>query len=446
MLTRPHSQFLSLIAGLALVALGTHPVHAVPSFARQTGLPCSSCHIAFPQLNTFGRLFKLNAYTLTGLNVIEAKNASKRTTLKLDKFPPLSLMLQSSFSRTNSRIPGTQNDNVQLPQELSLFFAGAISPNAGAFFQLTYDGLDGTIGMDNMDVRFARNTTIGQKPFLYGTTLNNNPTVQDAWNTSPAWGYPFTSSSISPEASAGAMVDGGLEQSVAGLGAYALYDNLVYAEGSVYRSAQLGATVPPDASSEGIIDGVAPYWRVALQKQWTANYLAVGSYGMVTKMYPMGVTGPYDRFSDYAADAQFENHGDNHSITVRATWIHEKQEYDATHPAGGTQNATNSLNVVRINASYLAHQVVEFTGGYFSTTGDRDMLLYAPDPIAGSRTGDPDTDGVIVEVDYMPWMNTRLLAQYVAYNKFNGASTNYDGSGRDASDNNTLYLGSWFAF
>jgi hypothetical protein len=30
--------------------------------------------------------------------------------------------------------------------------------------------------------------------------------------------------------------------------------------------------------------------------------------------------------------------------------------------------------------------------------------------------------------------------QYVLYNKFNGAHTNYDGSGRDAADNNTLYF------
>jgi hypothetical protein len=34
----------------------------------------------------------------------------------------------------------------------------------------------------------------------------------------------------------------------------------------------------------------------------------------------------------------------------------------------------------------------------------------------------------------------------VAYLKFNGGHTNYDGFGRDARANNTLYLLSWFAF
>jgi hypothetical protein len=40
----------------------------------------------------------------------------------------------------------------------------------------------------------------------------------------------------------------------------------------------------------------------------------------------------------------------------------------------------------------------------------------------------------------------KLQVQYVAYSKFNGGARNYDGSGRDASDNNTLYLLGWFNF
>ena len=43
----------------------------------------------------------------------------------------------------------------------------------------------------------------------------------------------------------------------------------------------------------------------------------------------------------------------------------------------------------------------------------------------------------------LPKENIQLIAQYTMYNKFNGKSTNYDGSGRNASDNNTLYLMLW---
>jgi len=42
-------------------------------------------------------------------------------------------------------------------------------------------------------------------------------------------------------------------------------------------------------------------------------------------------------------------------------------------------------------------------------------------------------------------MNTKLALQYTMYGKFNGARSNYDGYGRDAADNNTLYLLAWLA-
>jgi hypothetical protein len=39
----------------------------------------------------------------------------------------------------------------------------------------------------------------------------------------------------------------------------------------------------------------------------------------------------------------------------------------------------------------------------------------------------------------------RVGFQYTVYTKYDGASTNYDGTGRNASDNNTLYLFAWLA-
>jgi hypothetical protein len=43
-------------------------------------------------------------------------------------------------------------------------------------------------------------------------------------------------------------------------------------------------------------------------------------------------------------------------------------------------------------------------------------------------------------------MNVRLGLQYTGYLKFNGGSSNYDGSGRSASQNNSLFLYYWFLF
>ena len=63
-----------------------------------------------------------------------------------------------------------------------------------------------------------------------------------------------------------------------------------------------------------------------------------------------------------------------------------------------------------------------------------------------SANGSPDTRGLIGEVNYLPWLNVKLSLQYTHYMKFNGAAGDYDGLGRSASDNDTLYLLLWFAY
>jgi hypothetical protein len=78
-----------------------------------------------------------------------------------------------------------------------------------------------------------------------------------------------------------------------------------------------------------------------------------------------------------------------------------------------------------------------------------------PTPLSGSSTGSPNTRGYIVQFEYIPfgkndsigrpWLNFRMGVQYTGYTKFNGAASNYDGFGRDASQNNTLFTYFWAA-
>jgi hypothetical protein len=74
-------------------------------------------------------------------------------------------------------------------------------------------------------------------------------------------------------------------------------------------------------------------------------------------------------------------------------------------------------------------------------------LLYPPTvPVTGNFNGDPRSAGYIANFSYWPWQNLQLAAQYTAYTRFNGGSTNYDGAGRNASANNTVYLDAKFVF
>lgn len=435
----------------ASTANALNAIVMVPGFSRQTGLPCAACHYQFPQLNAFGRQFKLNGYTLTTLHTITAKasDTTKRETLALLPIPPLSAMIVASLTATRTAIPGTQNGTAAFPQQASLFLAGAITPKIGIFSQLTYSAASGSVGIDNTDIRFADHATVGGEDVLYGVTLNNNPTVQDVWNTVPAWGFPFMSSGAAPATNAATLIEGGLGQQVVGLGAYALWRGALYTEFSAYRSAPQGHGGPLDSTATNTAHGVVPYWRVALQHQFDAGYLMVGTYGLAASLYPTGITGPTNRHTDLGFDAQFERAaGDGGAVIVRSNFIHEQRQLDAfltTNPASAV-NQRVTLSTLRVNATYQPNLRYGFTAGLFGTGGTADTLLYAPGPVIGSATGSPATRGYLAEFAVNPWQNVRLATQYVGYTRFNGGARDYDGSGRSADNNGTLYLYSWIAY
>ena len=420
----------------------------VPSFARQTGMACSVCHYQFPQLTPFGRQFKLNGYTLSTIKAIESRGDSGQLRLSLASIPPLSMMVVASATQLGDALPGTQNATVALPQQLSLFVAGAITPKIGTFTQLTYSSSSNTISIDNTDIRYADHTTLGSTNLTWGVTLNNNPTVQDLWNTTPAWGVPFLSSATAPGASANPMISGAFAQRVVGLGMYGMWNDLLYTELSAYRSSVPGGVSPLDSSARSTLSGVAPYWRVAVQKTFGKQYLMVGTFGMAASIFPAGITGQTDRVTDFGFDAQHETPiGDGHLVS-RLSWITENQSLDAS-AAGATPavaHASNSLSTVRLNSSWYPSSMFGVTVGIFSTTGGVDSTLYAPSSVSGSANGSPETTGAMFEFNVNSWENSRLVLQYTLYNKFNGGSTNYDGSGRNASSNSALYVGMWLAF
>ncbi|MEO8231620.1 MAG: hypothetical protein ABI638_05025, partial [Ignavibacteriota bacterium] len=160
---------------IALLIIFSKESLAIPSFARQTNLPCSSCHTIFPELNTFGRFFKLNGYTLIGVKTIEVNDSTdinEDVDFNLLKIPPVSLMMQAAYTYKTKEQLGSQNNNVSLPQQLSIFFGGEITPHIGSFIQLSYDDQGAAFGIDNIDFRYANQTELGSENLLYGVTLN----------------------------------------------------------------------------------------------------------------------------------------------------------------------------------------------------------------------------------------------------------------------------------
>src|SRR5579863_3853538 len=242
--------------------------HAVASFARQTGLPCSACHTTIPELTPLGRTFKLYGYTMTGLQTITSKEGKTTSGLNLANNLPLSAFFQVSNTSISKPQPGTQNGSFEFPQAASLFLAGAMSTHAGGFIQVTYNTQANHFGWDNTDIRFANSRKFEGKDLVYGLTLNNNPTVEDLWNDVPAWSFPFVSPDSTPRPMAATIIDGRLAQDVAGLGAFAMWNSHLYGDFSIYRSEHLGGLQPISGAGYPFnIRGVAPYWRLAWQQR-----------------------------------------------------------------------------------------------------------------------------------------------------------------------------------
>ncbi len=440
---------ISAISAICFAAFNLDGAIAMPSFSRQTGEECAACHVGGfgPQLTPHGRKFKLMGYTESD-----------------GKFHvPLSAMAVGSWTHTAEDQAGGAgphagpNDNFAV-DEVSAFLAGKIAGPVGAFIQVTYDGNEHHVALDNADIRAAFDTELMGKDLILGLSFNNNPTVQDAFNTTPAWGFPYTGSALTPEGIAGTLINGGAEMQVGGVSAYGYWNNLIYAEAGVYSRLSQSFLHDVGVERETVIKGAAPYWRLALTHEWNRQAASIGTFGMVADVYPdeLHLSGT-DRFTDICIDATYQFLGTRKNIfSVNASYVHEKQDRAASYALGLSSNPKNNLNEWKTNVSWYYDRTWGLTAGLFGTSGTPDPLLYAAEDITGSRVGAPGTKGYVLQADWTPfgkedswaapWANLRLGIQYTGYTKFNGASTDYDGAGRKASDNNTLFLFSWIAF
>jgi hypothetical protein len=437
-----HGIALALLATLATFALPWSSASAVPSFAEQTGQPCAACHVgAFgPQLKQYGRDFKLNGYVAS-----DGKN----------HFPPIAASVQASFTHTNADQPGGaaphfgENNNPALDQ-VSLYYAGRIAGPVGAFMQLTYDGIEKQLHIDNTDIRLAKDTDLFDEDLVYGFTANNSPTVTDLWNSTPVWSFPYNSSALAPTPLAAALIDGGLGQRVAGGGAYAMWKDLLYLEFDGYKGLGydvLNATGIVPVAGTDTTAGFIPYWRAALQQNYGRSYGEIGTYGLHGAVYPGGIqlNGLTDAYTDVAFDANYQFVFDPKSvvsdmISAHATFIHETGSLQASQALVGAI-PNHALNTFRADASYSWKATITPTIQYFQTQGTNDPAYW------GTPNGSPNSAGFVAEVAYVPfgkpdspisWGNIRFAVQYVSYLRFDGTTTR-------ASSNNALYFSVWAA-
>lgn len=424
-----------------VVAIGAivfpQDAQALPSFARQTGQNCVACHAGgqFPELTPYGRMFKMTGYTI-----------GERTV-------PLSVMGVVNSASISNPPDGTAKNGEPVFATGSVFLAGKITDNIGAFAQFTYDNYavdngDGSFSghtkADNMDFRFANRIISGKQDWIYGVSLNNNPSVSDPWNSAAAWMSYVPAASLTSHAYTDPTTPFpgfGAGGNIAGLSAYLFWNQTVYAELGTYRTADqafsfMSAGID-DASTTKLSGNNNPYWRLALSHEWGPHNLMVGTSGMIAHVYDGGTdtSDPANlgQFRNTGIDAQYQYILDPHTVTAQLAYMQTEQSYsDATNPG-----LSDTTYVSRAKVSYVYQAKYGGSLAYFNQTGTTNIQT------------DPATNGMTYEAFWIPKQNIRIGAQYTAYNKYQGGSTYIDQTSalsRNASDNNTLFLYAWFAY
>jgi hypothetical protein len=165
----------ALALSIALVWIS--PAGALPSFAAQTGAPCSACHVGGfgPQLTPFRIAFRANGYTLGG-------GAGPWTHI------PVKLVISPSYQTNATAQPaaptgyGTNNFLNLLGSGTSVFIAGGHSFDGqfgiGGFEQIGFTAVLGgplILSEATSDLAITKPLNLGNHSLLVGFHFTNTP-------------------------------------------------------------------------------------------------------------------------------------------------------------------------------------------------------------------------------------------------------------------------------
>jgi len=418
---------LQILAGIAGIALVDHSAHALPSFARQTGEACTACHVQTwgADLLPRGREFKLRGYT----------DGEVRSSW----IPPVSATIYGGVFTDLDPGQGKIAD-ANSSYKASLYYAGRIVDHLGAYVSLSYANRNGALEryfVDKFDLRLANQVEVGGVKVNYGISANNQPGVQDLWNTVPPWNFLWAYWG----ASRLLEIDGIRAGNSGGASVFSMIGDWVYLEAGAYaslpRDVQRGigrSKEDPDpmfyTSDLPQLDGGAPYWRFAIQHTLGDHYFSVGHFGFIAETRqpsffsvlngnPLGLVQYRTSTTDVGLDATYQYVGNpDHIFELKGTYVRESQRSRSkAYPLPVEQAWSSTTELIRVNAAYTWEQTVGISFGYHRQSpglGRRGFFPFA----YNSR----DLEAYTAELAYTPfgkvsslgspWLNLRLSLIY----------------------------------
>lgn len=182
----------SMMAGLMSVVavmmfmLDIGNAEAIPAFARQTSQPCTSCHYQhFPTLNSFGRTFKAQGYTMGG-----AQESVTGEGLDLPGVLNAALMANATYVKEDG------GKAIGFPASVSLYFGGRMGENSGFLMEAPFEGAEDSNGGEVDGEGGAGFAQMGNLKWNYVDDMGGTNVGMHAFSTSmagPAYGYELLS-------------------------------------------------------------------------------------------------------------------------------------------------------------------------------------------------------------------------------------------------------------
>ncbi len=402
------------LVGFLLIVLLPNTSQGVPSFARQIQKPCTACHTVWPNLNQYGRQFKVKAYT----DVSPEWKLEKRDGLNLLYIFPLSVRATSFlYKREDDDQAGVHKDSTRIPDEFDIFLASRIFNYAGVFAFGAWTPDDNwTLPQLKMAAQYplGEGNTIGlvafkgpstsadpfssfggrDRPLVYGDESTPNVLTQ-GWTFSP-----------SDEGNMGAIIHG-----------YFLGNRLYAAAGAERggRSEDVSGDIllnAPQGANTAESNPIGYYFRLAWDQKLPNGAVTLGGAYVNGKQridqlgsnFPISaapIGTPFEsRVERIYGDLSLEqNFGEDHLVEVQALYGYGKEK----NVFGDDE--TRRFHGFHIEGSYFYQRKYGLTAAY--------NYLKTRDVQPSDLTLDVgQINGWLVAATYLPWANTKVALQY----------------------------------
>jgi hypothetical protein len=427
---------LALFGVVAVIAAGLIPfsAEAVPSYARQIGKPCTACHTMWPNLNQYGRQFKVKGYT----DVDPEWEMINKDNMNMMKTFPVSarVLMYPQIGESTNNQPGAANtlgtngkgQDATNADQVALFIATRFSDYGGIFTAAEADAdgtTNGSFGIPVIKVALAMPIGGGSGAAKPGAAATQGGTLgvvvfkgistsADPFNSlggrdrDLSWqgeaapfildsGWAFKSDNGD---NVGTVVHGYF------LG-YRLYAAVGTMRGATADNVNNGTV---NVTNQASTDPNDFYYRVAWDQKLPNGAVTIGAHYYDGKQRmiidnsgaaPAFNATPYDvkvkrGYVDVSLEQTF---GEDHLLEVQALAGNGTED----NVYGGNEN--RSFRGSYVQASY-------FYDRQYGVVASVNSVKYKGEASTDADGGVDKKDSSLVSLNYLPWLNAKLALQY----------------------------------